>query len=282
MPKTVNAAFDLFRGESVDLAVNQTTAARTSRDYLLNQIRALSGSEPGFPNFTGGRELFGSFARNTKIRPLDDIDLMPFLDGSGLSLTESGTTGWVKTTTPSAPLAPWADDDGYVNSRRVLNAMKAGLAKLPAYSKADTHRRQQAVTLKLSSYDWNFDLVPSLQVADAVGQTDYYLIPDGQGRWMKSDPRKAQEDATGLNTSHGGQFLPSVRLLKYWKKRKGFGAISSFAFETFTANVFRGMALHPNIHLAFGCFFDHAPNHVFTRWEDPAGFSGDLGAACQC
>ena len=279
MPRTVQAAFDIFRANTVDLDPDQTKTARKSRDHLLAQVHGLSGSESEFPKFTGQRELFGSFARNTKIRPLDDIDLMPILDASGLALSWNGSTARIQVAQPNAPLAPWADDAGFVNSRRVLNAVKSGLSGLAAYSNADLHRNQQAVTLKLSSYTWNFDLVPSLQVSNSgSGSTDYFLIPDGQGEWMRSDPRKAQEVATALNQAHDGQFIPSVRLLKFWKQKKGFGGISSFAFETFAANVFQGMSLHPNIHLAFGCFFDKAPNHVFTRWEDPAGFSGDLGA----
>jgi hypothetical protein len=282
MPRTVSGAFDFFRVNVVDLDRDQTNVARKSRDHLLGQIRELSASDEAFPKFTGERELFGSFARNTKIRPLDDIDLMPILDASGLVHSWNGAAVRIQAARPDAPLAPWADDAGYVNSRRVLNAVKGGLSRLATYSNADLHRNQQAVTLKLSSYQWNFDLVPSLQVSGrGSGKTDYFLIPDGQGDWMQSDPRKAQDIVTALNQEHDGQFVPSVRLLKFWKQKKGLGDISSFAFETFVANVFRGMLPHPNIHLAFGCFFDKAPKHVFTSWDDPAGFSGDLGAGIQ-
>lgn len=279
MPRTVQAAFDLFRANTVDLDPAQTQAARKSRDHLLAQMDGLSSSDSAFPKFTGDRELFGSFARNTKIRPLDDIDIMPVLDAFGLTLSWAGAKARLQVSKPSAPLAPWADDSGYVNSRRLLNAVKSGLSRLATYNNAELHRNQQAVTLKLSSYPWNFDLVPSLRVSNSGPEnTDYFLIPDGQSDWMQSDPRKAHEAATSLNQAHDGQFIPSVRLLKFWKNKKGFGGLSSFAFETFVANVFRGMSLHPNIHLAFGCFFDKAPNYVFERWDDPARFSGDLGA----
>lgn len=279
MPRTVKAAFDLFQSHIVDLDADQTKVARKSRDHLLGHLHDLSGADATFPRFTGERELFGSFARNTKIRPLDDIDLMPILDASGLTLAWNGSQVRIKVAQPRAPLAQWSDNEGYVNSRRVLNAVKSGLSGLPTYSNADLHRNQQAVTLKLSSYTWNFDLVPSIQVSRSGGNVDYFLIPDGQGEWMQSDPRKAQDVATARNQEHDGQFIPSVRLLKFWKQKKGFGGINSFAFETFVANVFQGMLVHDNIHLAFGCFFDKAPNHVFTRWDDPAGFSGDLSAA---
>lgn len=278
MPKTVKAAFDIFRADVVDLDPDQTKVARKSRDHLLVQLCELSASESSFPKFTGGRELFGSFARNTKIRPLDDIDLMPILDATGLSLVWNGTAARIQVAQETAALAPWADDAGYVNSRRVLNAIKSGLATLSTYSNADLHRNLQAVTLKLSSYTWNFDLVPSIGVHNATGDTDYFLIPDGQGEWMQSDPRNAQELVTQVNQAHAGQFVPAMRLLKFWKLKRGFGSIGSFAFETFAASVFQDMGQHPSIHLAFGCFFDKAPNHVFTSWSDPAGFSGDLAS----
>jgi len=119
MSKTIKAAFDLFRADVVDLDANKTEIARKSRDHLLAQLRELSVSNTAFPKFTAARELFGSFARNTKIRPLDDIDIMPILDPTGLTLAWSDGTPRLKVAQPTAPLAPWADD-GYVNSRRLL------------------------------------------------------------------------------------------------------------------------------------------------------------------
>ena len=81
MPYTVNACFEKFCKEVVDLDPEQTKTARTSRDFVLSNIARLS-NEGELPNVLGDFCLnFGSFARNTKIRPLDDIDIMICYDG---------------------------------------------------------------------------------------------------------------------------------------------------------------------------------------------------------
>lgn len=273
MAKTVKAAFDAYRATYIDLSPIQTTNARRSRDYLLDQIKNLGTDNPRVPSFTAKRELFGSFARKTKIAPLDDIDLMPLLDPTGVCIESSGVSPALRIE-DDAKLSEWADN-GYLNSRRILDAVKTGLSKVPNYGNAEIHRNQQAVTLKLSSYTWNFDIVPSFAAYQGA-VISHYIIPDGAGGWSRSDPRKAQEQVTNMNIKHQEQFIPAARILKYWKKKKGLSDIPSFAFEVFAVLVFSYLQQHAEIHLAFGCFFDKAVNHVFSHWPDPAGFSGDL------
>jgi hypothetical protein len=83
MPKTVNGAFSEFLSDKVNLDKDQTTKSRSSRDWLLGQI-ALFQSDSTFPKSYSEKDIhFGSFARRTKIRPLDDIDLMICLSGQG-------------------------------------------------------------------------------------------------------------------------------------------------------------------------------------------------------
>ena len=81
MATTVNNAFSEFLRNSVNLDSEQTKTARISRDNLLTNIRSFS--EDDFFSINGTRSLnFGSFARHTKLRPLDDIDLMVCISGS--------------------------------------------------------------------------------------------------------------------------------------------------------------------------------------------------------
>lgn len=82
MPYSVSACFDKFRKEVVDLDPAQVSLARSSRDFVLSNITRLS-SEGALPNVLAEYCLnFGSFARRTKVRPLDDIDMMICYDGS--------------------------------------------------------------------------------------------------------------------------------------------------------------------------------------------------------
>lgn len=52
------------------------------------------------------------------------------------------------------------DDSNRLNSRRVINKFIELLKKIPQYEYSDIKRNQEAATLKLATYKWNFDIVP--------------------------------------------------------------------------------------------------------------------------
>lgn len=89
MASTVNTAFAEFLKNTVNLDQDQTKTARSSRDWLVNQIHGFSGND-GFPILYNEMDIFfGSFARRTKIRELDDIDIMIALNAQGGSYLET-------------------------------------------------------------------------------------------------------------------------------------------------------------------------------------------------
>ena len=79
MPYTVNACFDKFIQDTVNLVPERTNRARSSRDWLVSQIVNLANQGKIPPLYETNHIYYGSFARNTKIRPLDDIDMMVIL-----------------------------------------------------------------------------------------------------------------------------------------------------------------------------------------------------------
>ena len=84
MAYTVNSSFEDFMRDSVNLDPERTTKARTSRNWLVHQIEELANNGKIPPLYNGTNHIFfGSFARNTKIRPLDDIDIMIMFDAQG-------------------------------------------------------------------------------------------------------------------------------------------------------------------------------------------------------
>ena len=44
----------------------------------------------------------------------------------------------------------------------------------------------------------------------------YYLIPDGEGNWKKSDPRIDRENIDKLNETQ----LNIIKLIKYWNNKE--------------------------------------------------------------
>lgn len=82
MATTVNNAFAEFMKDTVNIDSTQTKTACASRDNLLANIKSFSGDSDFF-SINGSRCLrFGSFERHTKLRPLDDIDLMICISGT--------------------------------------------------------------------------------------------------------------------------------------------------------------------------------------------------------
>ena len=89
MAATVNSAFEEFNKNVVNLDPDRTSKAISSRDWLWGQLNKLDSKENlNFPfKYEDKHIKFGSFARKTKIRELDDIDLMFCLTANGATYT---------------------------------------------------------------------------------------------------------------------------------------------------------------------------------------------------
>ena len=89
MATDINQAFRIFIKNYVDLDPDKSSQAKASRGWLMDRIKEI-GAANDFPNLYNDINLhYGSFARKTKIRPLDDIDMMIGLSGQGSSYTEN-------------------------------------------------------------------------------------------------------------------------------------------------------------------------------------------------
>lgn len=76
MATTVNNAFSEFMSYVVNLDPTVTSEARYSRDNLLSNISEFDNKDDFFDLCDSYNVHFGSFARRTKCRELDDVDLM--------------------------------------------------------------------------------------------------------------------------------------------------------------------------------------------------------------
>lgn len=277
MAYTVWSAFDCFRHDKVDIDSDVSAKARTSRDYLFEQIKRLSNQDAYFPNVSGYIS-FGSFARKTRIRPLKDIDFMPLMNGRGISCYPSSTPYLflLKIDDRNAPLANFDNGNGYVSSTKVLNRLKHLISSVPNYTKADLKRNMQAVVLNLKSYDWVFDIVPSVALADGYGKTSCYLIPDGKGNWIKTDPRIDQVNITRVNQWHSNNFIPVARLLKYWNGRIHKPVLKSYYFETIAIKTFDYSTQISDYQNAVKFFFNNSSPHIWSSCPDPKGLGQNL------
>jgi hypothetical protein len=275
MAKTVNEAFNEFNKDSVNLDSDRTKVARSSRDWLIGQLITLPDKVDDFPKLYENMHIkYGSFARNTKISPLDDIDLMLTFTGAGATyLTITYGQNYILNVPESATLLrKLCNDNGTLNSIKVVNKIVSSLDKIEHYKSAAKHRRQEAATLDLTSYEWVFDIVPSFYT-----DTNYYIIPDGQGGWKASDPRIDQDRITTINQKYNGQVLQLIRTLKYWNRRAAMTTIPSYLFETIVLNFIEGREkLSEYIDVNLINFWFYLKDAIYNNVNDPKGFQGNL------
>lgn len=277
MSYTVWGAFDSFRSNTVDLNSNISKTARSSRDYLFEQIKKLAAQDNCFPNILS-YIAFGSFARKTRIRPLADIDIMPIMNGNRTSCLNSYIpyVYLLKIVDRYAPLANFDDGYGCVNSTKVLNRLKTLLSSVPNYRKAELKKNMQAVTLNLISYTWVFDIVPSVILLDVYGNISCYLIPDGKGNWIKTDPSIDQINITRVNQQNSNKFIPTLRLLKYWNKRTHKPVLPSYYFETIAIKTFDYSSTIGSYQSAINFFFKNCTTYLWNPCQDPKNLGHNL------
>jgi hypothetical protein len=79
-----------------------------------------------------------------------------------------------------------------------------------------------------------------------------------------------------VNKHHNGQFLPTVRLLKYWNRRTHKPRLSSYYFETLAIKVFDYASPITGFPEAVKYFFDTCPAHLLSSCPDPKNLGPDL------
>lgn len=279
---SVVSAFNYFMKEFVNLDSDRVIKARSSRDWLIGQINTIGNREDFFDLYSSKNILFGSFARKTKIRELDDIDIMICLHSNGTTYNENSSfTENIELNVPDSAKVLKSlcyDNSDRLNSTKVINLFKKNITDIPQYSSAEVHKNYEALTLKLKSYEWNFDIVPCFITRENSEGKTYYIIPDGNGYWKKTDPRIDRDNLSFINQNHGGNVLNVIRLIKYWNRKKSIGINSSYLLENMVINYYKQQGVscskYPDIEMEK--ILNYLKNAVHNNVEDPKGIQGNL------
>ena len=279
MATDVITAFHEFMKSSINLDSEVSKTAKKSRDWLIDRIHGFPGNDATFPKLYEEKDVFfGSFERKTKRRPLDDIDLMACLsaDGAYYSTSWNGTV-YLREPNQGSPLRDLLFDDGVtINSRRVVNKFKDALSGIPQYQKADIKRKGEAATLKLTSYDWVFDIVPCFFTKpDSAGKT-YYIIPDGDGNWKMTDPTIDRARVQRLTALRGKEILDVIRLVKFWNCRPTMPTMGSYLLENMILDYYESNLPLGFPDLNFKNVLNYIKTAIYNPVNDPKGIQGDL------
>ncbi len=283
MATTVIQAFDEFLDDKVDLDPTETKKARASRDWLIEQIHALATRVEDFPSLYTEKDIaFGSFARGTKIRELDDIDLMIGIHAQGAKYTSYSDPIQIVVPDTPTPLQRYCNAGTHIlNSRMVINKFVSALSDVPQYRQAEMKRTLEAATLNLTSYTWCFDIVPCFFTTPEADGREFYLIPDGYGNWKKTDPRKDRDVVGTLNRTHSGNMLKAIRVMKFWNRRRTAPAMSSYLFETLLLRYYLDRIYSTAskwVDVDIPGLLDHISTSVTGPIIDLKGIQGDINA----
>jgi len=259
----------------VNLGPERTKVAKASRDWLLKQLVGLQDKFTDFPKLYEGMHLnFGSFARHTKIRELDDIDLLLVFaaEGTTYSTILFGKEYTLRPPEQAQKLKSRCNDDGTLNSIKMVNMLVSALSEVEQYQASDIGRVQEAATLQLSSYEWCYDIVPAFYT-----DTGYYQIPDGAGGWKATDPRIDEERILRINVRHDGRLLQLIRTLKFWNRRAKMTEIPSYLFENMILNYYENAdPISEYVDLNLKGFWDYLRTGIHYQVPDPKKFQGEL------
>jgi hypothetical protein len=281
MARTVNEAFDIFLRDYVNLDPDETKLARSSRDWLLSQIQMFPGKNISFPKLYSEKDIFfGSFARRTKKRELDDVDIMIALSAEGSQYQEYADRIEIYVPDSEYKLKLLCyENTNRLNSRKVINKFISLLSQVSQYGNADIKRNKEAATLNLKSYSWTFDIVPCFFTAKDDYNNTYYLIPDGIGNWKKTDPRIDRSRVNEINQMHDGNVLNVIRIIKYWNRRLTMPSISSYLLETMILNFYSTQIIlkaSKYVDIEIPKVLQYIKNNIYSPVYDPKGIQGNI------
>jgi hypothetical protein len=248
--KSISQSFEDLLTRAINIPEGIRSTASASQQNLRKFLHDECQRDSGFPpvlKTADGDFLGGSFARHTKTWPLDDIDIYLPLDGANLSYILHGTVLPYTVQTDgllgNPLLTPrWASGQ-YVSSTKLIEEFAAVLKR--RFPETKVKPGGQAVEIQMTHGQTSttdglgYDIVPCfslkpLQKDDAP----FYLMPDGQGGWIRTNPRSDAAVADILQENHNSLFRKVVKLLKYWNTEQLGGALSSYFVELSVARVY--------------------------------------------
>ncbi len=274
------SAFDEVLARHGTITLPQISQASTSHTYIRDLLTNKSEYDATFPRFVDGDFISGSYGRGTKTPPLDDIDVMMPIDGTGFSPIRNGQP-WSATVRSSGklgnPLLDQLSPNGLLSSRRVMEIFHEGIKE--SYPNSTVAKDGQAINVWLESYSLGIDIVPCFHVVPLDGSQDVYYIPTGSNSegWTMTNPKVDQKILDALHERHDKKLKPVIKLIKVWNGLKNAHRINAYHLETICYYIFHkhpGKITHPG--LALMHFFEEAPAYLQDNCPDATGIGGHV------
>lgn len=197
--------------------------------------------------------LSGSYARDTAISPLDDVDIIVVIDPIPWRSGLDAFFEW--NPSPSRVLRTFANAIRY------------------RYPDSSLHMQRRSVRLELDHL--NLDVVPAIQRGNDNGII--YIGDTEDGEWIKTAPKLHAETTTVVNKQRDGLFKPLVKLVKRWNASLPETAhLRSFVVETIAVRLFQQVgyaSLEEGLHKYFDFLAYLGDYDTAYRWGEAYGIS---------
>ena len=230
---TVTEAFDTFKSELELPDSKQAQASKAQQDIrarIANHLQVYDSL------------LTGSYARHTKIYPLDDIDILLVRNTAKVGVTTDGSG---------------------IFPTHALDQVAEAIGK--AYPQSATIKKQsRSVNAQIKGLDFGFDIIPAWQRTP-----DGYWIPDtDSGSWIPTNPEWHAQLMTDANTNLQQRLKPVIKMIKHWN-RHNFELLRSFHIELICKDVFTKWQL-PNYPVGVACVLAKMGPFIGQLMMDPA------------
>lgn len=276
----IQTAFEKLLAEKINLSASHISEGAKSQNYIRGLLTNKSLEKNNLPWITDGDFLSGSYARGTKIYPLDDIDVMMVLDGTGLFPIQNGAQldavvrgGGVM----GSPVHQHTNESGYISSIKILDVFKKHLQA--SYPDSEISKDGQAVNVWLDSKKLGLDIVPCFHILPSDGSQDFYYIPYGRGSdmWKTTNPKIDQLICDHLHLRFDKKLKPVIKLIKYWNQNYNNGRLRSYHLEAIVWYVFEEHQSSITDYLsALKYFFANANNFLASPCPDPTRLGGEI------
>jgi predicted nucleotidyltransferase len=226
---------DAFEKCKAALNITQTEAGFASRKH--NDIRDLVRESWKLSDDF----LTGSYRRDTKTKPLKDVDIFVEIDRNG------GQAG-LRQQHPS----------------KVLEALWMLLDQ--AYDKVEIDGFACTVHFGDSDDVASFDVVPAFKLSGGGWE-----IPDAdRGDWIRTNPKTHHKQSTKKNEACGDKFVPFVKMIKGINREAGEPIAPSFLLEVMAQTLVKEPFGRYQDEIRF--FLASAADQAGQDWPDPADF----------
>ena len=229
---TVTEAFEAFR-HRLEITETEQTQASTRHRNIREHIRQTFKIEQDF--------LTGSYSRDTKTKPLKDVDMFCVLE------------------------ATKQNRDRFASPSETLEIFHQALDKKYGRDRTEISRRSVKVDFGPDEHLMSFDVVPAFQRGGAG-----YEIPDNVLEvWIRTDPTVHADLATEKNQELSQHWKPLVKMVKAWNRSLEEPIRPSFLLEVMAIGLVKPpFSRHP---FELQYFFLNAADEITNDWPDPAG-----------